>query len=308
MYMNVIFLAHYRENYLGSNLTLSVSTSQQRSITMTMLDFSITEPRPLMPHVITLPYLFKKEPKSISLELDTFMHQSGRNGVIFISYENINDKNNDRIENLFIKVFTNMKQHVVWNSGGFTGKTLPYNIKVLDGVSPGNILSHPAVRLVITDTNSMIMFEAMSYGVPVIATPRFADQCQNAAALVLKAKMGIIQDYYTMTEDTLSKGIKQVIGSRRIATNAQKAKLLMDDQMIDPKAKFLWWIQHVIKHKGATYLISEAAFDLHLTQYLLLDIFAVICMFAFICMFVIYGLSRILCALIRRPRRKPKRD
>lgn len=64
---------------------------------------------------------------------------------------------------------------------------------------------------------------------------------------------------------------------------------LLKDTVLPPVEQGVWWVEYVIRHKGAHHL-RPATVDMHWTQYCLLDVFAVIIAVACTIVFVGYKL------------------
>jgi len=71
------------------------------------------------------------------------------------------------------------------------------------------------------------------------------------------------------------------------AANAKQLDQLLRDQPQDGVEKAIWWIEYVIRHKGAKHLRSIAA-DLPLWQYLMLDVLAFLLVILTSVLFIVY--------------------
>lgn len=62
----------------------------------------------------------------------------------------------------------------------------------------------------------------------------------------------------------------------RYKNNIEKKSSIIQDQPIKPLDNAVFWLEHVIKHKGGQHLRSTSA-DVTYVQFLLLDVIAFIC-------------------------------
>jgi len=69
---------------------------------------------------------------------------------------------------------------------------------------------HPNVKLFISHGGISGVYEAVDAGVPVLGFPVFYDQRRNLASLV-DAGMGVLMDLETVTEDTFSRAIFELV-------------------------------------------------------------------------------------------------
>lgn len=74
-----------------------------------------------------------------------------------------------------------------------------------------------------------------------------------------------------ITTESLVKTITDVINNAKYKNNIKKLSELNRDQITKPLNRAIWWIEYVIRHKGAKHLRSPAA-DLSWYKFLLLDI------------------------------------
>lgn len=63
---------------------------------------------------------------------------------------------------------------------------------------------------------------------------------------------------------------------------------LLDDQPMTGLEKAMWWIDYVIRHKGASHLRSPAI-DLPWYKYFLLDVITAISFFLIVIIYIIYA-------------------
>lgn len=76
------------------------------------------------------------------------------------------------------------------------------------------------------------------------------------------------------------------IESFRYRDNVRARSLLLRDQNIPPLEKAVYWVEHVIKHKGAIHLKSEAQ-NLKWHEVLLLDVAAFFIFTIFLFCFIV---------------------
>lgn len=75
-------------------------------------------------------------------------------------------------------------------------------------------------------------------------------------------------------------------------------KSILEDQPLKGLDKVIWWIEHVIRHKGAEHLRSSAA-DMTFFEYFMLDVVAVIFLILIILFFVLYKIVSLLRYLLK---------
>lgn len=100
------------------------------------------------------------------------------------------------------------------------------------------------------------MEEAIHCKVPVIVIPFLGDQYANANRLE-KLKVGVQLDLLEMNEENLREKIMEAV-KPEYKKNMQKLRDLVYDQPITAIEKAMFWMEHVIRHKGAKHLEFKA--------------------------------------------------
>lgn len=96
----------------------------------------------------------------------------------------------------------------------------------------------------------------------------------------------------------------------RYRENIQYRSSLLKDDFIKPIDKAIYWVEHVLKYKGAPHLQNNSR-KLNLLQYLLIDVIAFILAVLFFVTFFVYKICKIficLCKKLLEIRRKIKKD
>ena len=96
------------------------------------------------------------------------------------------------------------------------------------------------------------MEEAIHCTVPVLVIPFLGDQYANANRLE-KLKVGLQIDLLDMNEENLKEKIIEAT-KPEYKRNMQKLHDLVYDQPISSLEKAMFWIEYVIRHKGAKHL------------------------------------------------------
>jgi glucuronosyltransferase len=183
-----------------------------------------------------------------------------------------------RWTDLFARVFAELPQKVIWRykSGHLNGTSFGSNVKLVKWMPQLDLLAHPQTRLFITHCGLNALFEAVYTATPVVAVPMSGDQMNNAAKLTQHANMGITVDMFSVTHDSLLGATQKVLADEQYAHNARVVAERFRDQPMSRSDKMNYWVDYVIRHKGAEHLKSSAS-DLSLVQYFCLDVILTIC-------------------------------
>ncbi|XP_020768906.2 UDP-glucuronosyltransferase 2A2 isoform X2 [Odocoileus virginianus] len=159
---------------------------------------------------------------------------------------------------------------VLWRYKGKKPSTLGANTRLYDWIPQNDLLGHPKAKAFITHGGTNGIYEAIYHGVPMVGVPMFADQPDNIAHM--KAKGAAVEvNINTMTSADLLNALRTVINEPSYKENAMRLKRIHHDQPVKPLDRAVFWIEFVMRHKGAKHL-RPAAHDLTWYQYHSLDV------------------------------------
>ncbi|KAM5272471.1 UDP-glucuronosyltransferase 2A1 isoform 2-T2 [Ctenodactylus gundi] len=159
---------------------------------------------------------------------------------------------------------------VLWRYKGKEPATLGPNTRLFDWIPQNDLLGHPKTKAFITHGGTNGIYEAIYHGVPMVGVPMFADQPDNIAHM--KAKGAAVEvNLNTMTSADLLGALRAVINDPSYKENAMRLSRIHHDQPMKPLDRAVFWIEFVMRHKGAKHL-RVAAHDLSWFQYHSLDV------------------------------------
>lgn len=120
------------------------------------------------------------------------------------------------------------------------------------------ISGHPNVRAFLTHGGLFSSSEAAYCGVPVVSTPLFGDQYNNAAALKARG-MGATVYYGAITKDSVEAAIEYVL-QPQVLQNAKIVSYSYRNRPQKPLDTAIWWIEHVAATAGAPLTKSYASY------------------------------------------------
>ncbi|RZC14241.1 UDP-glucuronosyltransferase 2C1-like, partial [Asbolus verrucosus] len=186
--------------------------------------------------------------------------------------------------------------------GGFhvqKPKKLPEDLqKYMDSAKEGviyfslgsNMKRHPNLKLFITHGGLLSTIESLHHGVPVLGIPIFGDQKANIPNAVA-AGYAVQLELSDLDESTLGRALDEILNNPKYGENAKKRSRLLHDQPLSPMDTAVFWVEYVIRHKGAPHL-RNAGIDLTWYQYIMLDValFLIVILLAiiFTVLYVIY--------------------
>ncbi|XP_054679303.1 UDP-glucuronosyltransferase 2A2-like isoform X3 [Grus americana] len=161
---------------------------------------------------------------------------------------------------------------VLWRYKGKKPETLGSNTRIYDWIPQNDLLGHPLAKAFITHGGTNGIYEAIYHGIPMVGIPMFADQHDNIAHM--RAKGAAVElDFSTMKTQDLVDALNTVINNSTYKENALRLSKIHHDQPVKPLDRAVFWIEFVMRHKGAKHL-RPAAHHLTWYQYHCLDVLA----------------------------------
>ncbi|XP_032091788.1 UDP-glucuronosyltransferase 2A1-like [Thamnophis elegans] len=229
-------------------------------------------PRPFLPNFEFVGGLHCQPAKPLSEEIENFVQSSGEHGIVVFSLGSLVQNLTDEKNNIIASALSQLPQKVIWRYKGKKLEMLGANTRTYDWIPQNDLLGHPKTKAFITHGGTNGIYEAIYHAIPIVGIPLFADQTDNIIHMKVKG-MAVELDIHTMKADDLVNAVNTVIHNDFFKKNALKISQVHHDQPIKPLDRAIFWIEFVIRHKGAKHL-RVAAYHLTWYQYHCLDVIA----------------------------------
>ncbi|XP_044729148.1 UDP-glycosyltransferase UGT4-like [Chrysoperla carnea] len=207
------------------------------------------------------------KPKFVPLNKDIQSYlDSAHNGFIYFSLgSNVKSYHlSDKILKTMVNVFKKLPYKVIWKLElrSLRERLLianQTNIYVSKWLPQRAILEHPNIKLFITQGGLQSTEEVLRSPrrVPLIIIPFLCDQNINSGRFEQLgfAKRLLLSE---ITEEHLQKTIHEVMTNTRYKESIAEIANMLWDQPDNPLDRAIWWIEYVIRYKGAKYLRNPA--------------------------------------------------
>uniref|UniRef100_A0A452TR98 UDP-glucuronosyltransferase n=1 Tax=Ursus maritimus TaxID=29073 RepID=A0A452TR98_URSMA len=203
-------------------------------------------------------------------EMEEFVQSSGENGIVVFTLGSMIKTMPEERANTIASALAQIPQKVLWRFDGKKPDTLGPNTRLYKWIPQNDLLGHPKTKAFITHGGANGIYEAIYHGIPMVGIPLFADQPDNIAHM--KAKGAAVSlDFHTMSSTDLLNALRMVINDTSYKENAMTLSRIHHDQPIKPLDRAVFWIEFVMRHKGAKHL-RPASHDLTWFQYHSLDV------------------------------------
>ncbi|XP_072496841.1 UDP-glucuronosyltransferase 1A4-like isoform X11 [Notamacropus eugenii] len=242
------------------------------SVWLVRSDFVMDYPKPIMPNMVFIGGINCASTKQLSQEFEAYVNASGEHGVVIFSLGSMVSEIPMAKSMEIAEALGTIPQTVLWRYTGTPPPNLAKNTKLVKWLPQNDLLAHPKTRAFITHAGSHGVYEGICNGVPMVLMPLFGDQMDNAKRMESRGA-GITLNVLEMTSADLSKALKAVINDKSYKENIMRLSALHKDRPISPLDLAVFWVEFVMRNKGAPHL-RAAAHDLNWIQYHSLDVIA----------------------------------
>ncbi|XP_035292700.1 UDP-glucuronosyltransferase 2B7 isoform X1 [Cricetulus griseus] len=274
--------------------TTMVDTMKKAEIWLIRSYWDLEFPRPSLPNIEFVGGLHCKPANPLPKEMEEFAQSSGEHGVVVFSLGSMIRNITQERANTIASAFAQIPQKVLWRFEGQKPDTLGPNTRIFKWMPQNDLLGHPKTKVFVTHGGANGIYEAIHHGIPMVGIPLFAEQHDNIAHMVAKGA-AISLDFHTMTSSDLLNALKEVIKNLSYKKNVMWLSTIHHDQPMKPLDRAAFWIEFVMRHKGAKHL-KPLAYNLTWYQYHSLDVIgfllacvAAIAFFTIKCCLFVYG-------------------
>ncbi|XP_026819752.1 UDP-glucuronosyltransferase 2B7-like isoform X2 [Rhopalosiphum maidis] len=284
-------------------------TEMLENISLSLIDsdVAILSPRPYVPNFIEIPGIHIQPTKKMCETLQNFMNTATA-GVVYLNFGTILDV--ARLPKPSLEVLVNvlgrLEQKVLFKWTNNDTQGFPNNFYVDSWFPQLNILRHPNCKLFITHGGVHGIMETIDAGIPFIGFPIFGDQFQNLK-ISQENGFGIISNIHTLSEETFERDVKLILTDTRFTENAKRMSTIFHDRPMSALDTAVYWVEYVIRHKGAHHLRSTAV-KLTWYQYLLLDVILFFIIIALLLIYICYFITKCIMRSILKLFIKQKTD
>uniref|UniRef100_A0AAY5EE97 UDP-glucuronosyltransferase n=1 Tax=Electrophorus electricus TaxID=8005 RepID=A0AAY5EE97_ELEEL len=241
-------------------------------------------PRPFLPNFKFVGGLHCKPAKPLPKEMEEFVQSSGDDGIVVFSLGSMINNFTKERANIIASALGQIPQKVLWRYSGEKPDTLTPNTKMYDWIPQNDLLGHPKTKAFITHGGTNGLYEAIYHGVPMVGLPLFADQPDNMNHMRTKGA-AVMLDINKMEAKDLKEALIDVIHNPLYKENIMRLSRIHHDQPMKPLDQAVFWIEYVMRNKGAKHLRVEAH-NLTWYQYHCLDVAAFLLSITALVMFI----------------------
>ncbi|XP_047498158.1 UDP-glucosyltransferase 2-like isoform X1 [Penaeus chinensis] len=265
-------------------------------------------PRPFVPNVIAVGGIHCRPAQPLPPDLEEWVQGAGEAGFIFFSLGSavIPSDMPEEYRQILVKVFGSLKQRVLWKWDREDMPDMPPNVRLGKWLPQQDILGHESLRLFITHGGQLSTMESTYHGIPVLGLPVMGDQQTNMVQ-VAREGWGKVLFWDQLSEEALAEGIRSVMGDRSMREEAKRRSRVMKDQPQPAGDVASYWVNYVIRHKGAPHLRSPVV-TMPWYQVYNVDVWMTTAAVAIVITYLLLKLLAAVCARLCSSKGKRKRD
>lgn len=277
-YIRFLFLRWYMvdsnyqpfvHHYFGSDVHY-FELFQAADLWLMRIDFTFEFPRPTMPNAVYIGGFHCKPPKPLSQELEDFVQSSGEHGVIVMSLGTIVSQLPEHVVEEIAAAFAKLPQKVIWRYKGSKPHSLGNNTLLLDWLPQNDLLGHPKTKLFVAHGGTNGIQEAIYHGVPLVGLPLINDQYDNFVRVESRGVAKVLE-IWRLNRDTFLSVLREVLYEPSYREKMRALSAVHRDTPLKPLDTAMFWIEFVIRHRGAKHLRTES-YRLSFIQYYCIDV------------------------------------
>ncbi|XP_037387457.1 UDP-glucuronosyltransferase 2A2-like isoform X1 [Pygocentrus nattereri] len=264
-------------------------------------------PRPLLPNFIYVGGLHCSPAKPLPQDLEEFVQSSGDDGIVVFSLGSFIRNMTKERSNVIASAFGQIPQKVFWKYSGEKPDTLAPNTRIYDWIPQNDLLGHPKTRAFVTHGGINGVYEAIYHGVPMVGIPIRGDQTDNMVHMKAKGA-AVFLNFNSLQAQDLVDALKTIISDPSYKESVMRLSRIHHDRPIQPLDEAVFWIEYVMRNKGAGHL-RVASHSLTWYQYHCLDVLVfLISILALVFYIIIRTCSFLIRRCCRTPKHKSKRE
>lgn len=260
-------------------------------------DFVFDFPRPTMPNIVYIAGFQCKPSKPLPKDLEEFVQSSGDHGIIIMTLGTLIGTLPEDVTEDIAAAFALLPQKVLWRYTGKRPASLGNNTLLMDWLPQNDLLGHPKARAFVAHGGTNGVQEAIYHGVPIVGLPLVFDQPDNLSKISARGAAKIA-DFITLTRSSFADALREVLYNSSYRENMQTLSRLHRDQPMKPLDRAVFWIEYVIRNRGAPHLKAESL-KMSWCVYHSVDVIATLLTIALIftlfCVFIVKSLCKMIC-------------
>lgn len=303
----LIVCPHYDrlvERYFGDDVNF-YHLLQGADIWLMRVDFVFEFPRPTMPNIAYIGGFQCKPSKPLTSELEEFVQSSGEHGFILMSLGTLVKGLPTEMTSEIAAAFAQLPQKVVWRHVGERPSNLGNNTLLVKWMPQNDLLGHSKIKAFVAHGGTNGIYESIYHGVPIIGIPLLFDQFENVLRLEARGAAKIV-DTTKLTSQNFLEALREVLYNPSYRNNMKRLSALHRDKPMHPLDTAVYWIEFVMRHKGAAHLRTDS-YQMPWYAYYSLDVFCFLLAVLLVLTAVVVGSIRFLCLRLCR-KHKPKQE
>ncbi|KAG7306656.1 hypothetical protein JYU34_008074 [Plutella xylostella] len=232
--------------------------------------FTLAVVRPYLPNIVEIGGVHIEDVKPLEKKLKDVL-DGAKNGVVLFSigsFLELAAQPEPFIRDV-LNTLGKLSQVVLlkWNSD----EKMPVNyrnIYPMKWLPQNEILAHPNTVAFITHGGLHSAQESVYHGVPTICIPFYGDQPLNCKK---SEKMGFGIHISNLTESNLNNALREILTNPSYRDTAKELSRRFKDRPMSALDSATYWIEYVIRHKGANFIKGPKR-NLYWFQYYFLDL------------------------------------
>ncbi|XP_056598393.1 UDP-glucuronosyltransferase 2C1-like [Triplophysa dalaica] len=230
---------------------------QATDIWLIRSDFVFEFPRPIMPNFVHIGGFQCKPSKPLPADLEEFVQGSGEHGVVVMSLGTLVKGLPTEITSEIAAGFARLPQRVIWRHLGERPQNLGNNTRLVEWLPQNDLLGHPKTRAFVAHGGANGVYESIYHGIPVVGLPLLFDQFENILRLEIRGAAKALE-VTKLDSQSFYAALQDVLHRPSYKDNMMRLSRIHHDKPAHPRDSAIYWIEFVMRHKGAAHLRTES--------------------------------------------------
>uniref|UniRef100_A0A673GJ70 UDP glucuronosyltransferase 5 family, polypeptide F1 n=1 Tax=Sinocyclocheilus rhinocerous TaxID=307959 RepID=A0A673GJ70_9TELE len=205
-----------------------------------------------------------------------------------------------------VSAFAQLPQIVIWRYTVAQPSTLGDNTLLVNWLPQNDLLGHAKTKVFVSRGGTNGIFEAIYHGVPIVGLPLVFDQDDNLSKMRHRGVAKVV-DIANIDRSIFKDALQEVLTEPSYRKNMQKLSSLHRDTPVNPLVSALFWIEFVMRHRGAAHLRTDS-YKMPWYSYYSVDVVVFSVLIVSFTVYIVFKVIRCLCCSLCAKRKRAKQD
>ncbi|XP_044745510.1 UDP-glycosyltransferase UGT5-like [Coccinella septempunctata] len=220
-------------------------------------DVAVYQFVPTLPNMVDIGGFHIDVPGRLPVEVQAFFDGS-KKGVVYIDLDFLTSSYlSEETRDWMVEVLSEFEYDFLWVWDEQAIPNQPANLRFQDPLKLGNVLVHPNTKLFVHLGNTKDIIESLYYGVPQLLIPVLDDQLYDTSQAQYHGYARTLP-FQSLTKSNFRSSLQELLNNVRYEDESKRRSKILKEKPISAKKAVVFWIDNVLKTKGAAYMRADS--------------------------------------------------